>query len=344
MNILNRIILVIITTLTSLAWTDVQTLVIDTGPGLATVTRMDNGDIFVYDTGHWNTQSAVFQTMKDFIGNNDIDLLVLSHIDSDHIAATDELFAEFRVQRVIRTGLIRSSPTATWKRANKAIEEAAKAGLTHDINLAKVNFQHGTTFQYGASTITILSGFHKPPDDWGLSGSEYYNGNSIVVRLEYAGNSILFTGDAVGRDEKENDPESPSIATEKYLIDNSQNRPISSNIMFAPHHGGNDASSSDFIREVAPQWVIFSAGHDHEHPRQETADRYLRLGYSPECLLRTDMGDNEDPGKEWDYGRSTQRDSSGDDNITIELPSSGKKPIVSYEGANKINCQILPYR
>ena len=39
---------------------DVVTLVIDTGPGLATVTRFNNGQIMVYDTGHWNHDPGVF--------------------------------------------------------------------------------------------------------------------------------------------------------------------------------------------------------------------------------------------------------------------------------------------
>lgn len=116
-----------------LALSDTVTRVIDTGAGLATVTRFDDGRIMVYDTGHWNHDDELFAAFQDFIGDSDIDLLINSHSDSDHLAATDELFSAYRVHRVIRTGFARD--TGTWGAHDQAIEEAASIGLTHDINL-----------------------------------------------------------------------------------------------------------------------------------------------------------------------------------------------------------------
>ena len=105
----------------------VHTKIIDTGAGLATVTRFPDGNIMVYDTGHWNHQAHVFAQFQDFIGDADIDLLIASHSDSDHVAATDELFSEYRVHRVIRTGFERT--TKNWKAHRDAIVAAADGGL-----------------------------------------------------------------------------------------------------------------------------------------------------------------------------------------------------------------------
>jgi len=113
-----------------------------------------------------------------------------------------------------------------------------------------------------------LSGFHEPPAEWGLEGSEFLNAGSIVIRVSYQGHSILFTGDAVGREEGSANDE-PAIATERFLIDNSAHRPIQSEVLIAPHHGSDDANSTEFIQAVAPRWVIFPAGHRYEHPRLE---------------------------------------------------------------------------
>ena len=41
--------------------------------------------------------------------------------------------------------------------------------------------------------------------------------------------------------------------------------PMSSFVLIAPHHGADNASSTCFIRAVDPHWVIFPAGHAHEH-------------------------------------------------------------------------------
>jgi len=119
--------------LSGITFANVETLIIDTGSGHASVTRFPNGDIMVFDTGHWSHDASVFEKFTNFIGDADIDLLVASHSDSDHLAATDELFNNFRIHRVIRTGFERG--TGTWRSHNSAINAAASNGLTHDINL-----------------------------------------------------------------------------------------------------------------------------------------------------------------------------------------------------------------
>ncbi len=322
----------------ALAISDTVTRIIDTGGGTATITRFDNGEVMIYDTGHWSHDAHVIDKILEFAGDNtsEISLLIASHSDSDHIAATDEVFANFHVKKVIRTGFERD--TDTWKSHNAAIIQAANEGLTHDINLAKVTLPHGTVFKFGSSKVTYLSGFHKPPTSWGLKGSEFRNGNSIVVRVEDGDNSILLTGDAVGRVE-DSEPDAPAIATEKFLIDNSVTRPIDSDILLASHHGSDDGSSKGFIKAVAARWIIFPAGHAHGHPKEITAKRFLSLGYSEKCLLRTDLGDHERNKGEWEFGRIINHsDKIGDDAIDVFLPSSGK-PIVNYLGKEPVNCE-----
>ena len=317
----------------SLAQAELRTRIIDTGSGHASVTRFPDGSVMVYDTGHWNHDRYVFNEIQSFVGSGDIDLLILSHSDSDHIAATDELFSEFRIQRVIRTGFERD--TRTWEDHRNAIIQAAGIGLTHDINLAETNLPHGTAFKFGDAVVTFLAGFHKPPSAWGLTGSEYRNGNSIVVRAEFANRSILFTGDAVGREEGTS-PTAPAIATERFLIDNSSTRPIASDVLIVPHHGSDDASSTEFIQAVAAQWVVFPAGHAHNHPKTTTAERYLDLGYDVSCLLRTDLGDNEG-GSEWDHGGTGNRDGVGDDSVEIIVANNGDIT-VGYVGETPVSC------
>jgi beta-lactamase superfamily II metal-dependent hydrolase len=283
----------------------------------------------------------VFEEISKFIGegNNEIALLINSHSDSDHLAATDEILNNFKVNRALRTGL--ENGATTWIVHDDAIDKAEGMGVIHDIELSEVTLPHGTQYKFGEAVVTYLSGFHKPPSAWGLHGGEFRNGNSIIVRVEYKGNSILFTGDAVGRKElngSSSPPDTPAIATERYLIDNSAARPIASDVLIAPHHGSDGASSQDFIRAVAPRWVIFSAGRGYGHPKQLTANRYTTLGYSNECLLRTDIGDDESGEGEWFFGRiDNHKDKAGDDPIEITLPDDGD-PIVGYVGSSPVDC------
>lgn len=135
---------------------NVNVRIFDTGAGLATVTKFSNGQIMVFDTGHWDHDPEIFSSFESFIGDVDIDLLILSHSDSDHIAATDELLQEYRVHRVIRTGLERT--TNAWIDADTAINNNELVGLTHDINLAEFSLPHGTAYHFGDTTVTVLSG------------------------------------------------------------------------------------------------------------------------------------------------------------------------------------------
>ena len=53
---------------------------------------------------------------------------------------------------------------------------------------------------------------------------------------------------------------------------------IKSDVMIAPHHGGNNGSSKCFIEAVDPTFVVFPAGHAHHHPTKGAAERYTGAG------------------------------------------------------------------
>ena len=313
--------LLLITPLPAASQDSLLTRVIDTGPGLASVTEIPGGFYMVYDTGHWSYQTRVSRKMLASIPDSAaVNLLVLSHSDGDHLSATDEIFAR-RVDTVLRTGLPRPSRT-NWKHADSVIRQAADNGTTKVFNLRDKQIEPGRTFHLGDATVTFLAGddcpryakVPRPNNCMGNRDSKAINAGSIVLRLEYAGRSILFTGDAVGRKEGTADT-AKAIATEAELLDRKDEFPIKSDVIIAPHHGADNGSSRDFIEEASPVWVIFPAGHMHEHPHQATACRYIEHGVAVDHILRTDRGDDEG-GKEWDHG-THDGDTVGDDDIII---------------------------
>jgi competence protein ComEC len=92
----------------------------------------------------------------------------------------------------------------------------------------------------------------------------------------------------------------------------------------APHHGGNNGSSQCFIAAVDPRFVIFSAGHDHQHPTKAAADRYLTHGVSLQNIFRTDRGDDESGLFEWKAGSIAGCvDPRGDDDVEIVIRQNG---------------------
>jgi beta-lactamase superfamily II metal-dependent hydrolase len=297
--------------------------VIDSGAALSIAVVTPDNHFMIYDAGNYvGGGSLTFKAIKELIPEGStIDLMVLSHSDSDHLGAVDEICDAYHVKRIIHSGYQRDSQT--WKDAAKAILLEKETDGCIDINLKDVEFPPGATYRFGDIFVTMVAGWHKPPSEWGLSegSAEYKNAGSIVIRLQFKDKSVLLTGDTVGR--HIGDPESTCIAAEKYMVEGASVIKIDSDVLVAPHHGADNASSLDFIRAVSPEYVIFSAGHKFHHPRASTANRYLSTGIPKERMSRTDRGDDEGS-EEWEYGRVPGNvDPAGDDDVDILIRPNG---------------------
>lgn len=308
---------------------------IDTGPGLAAIIHIDGAKkgrqyqhYIVIDAGHWNHDEQVYEEIRAFLPEEEkIDLMILSHSDSDHIAASDEILTRIPVDTVVRTGYERYG-TKTWEEMVEGIRKATAKFGTRDVNLKYSKLKPGATWFFGGATLTMISGFHEPPVDWDLGVSRgnslrgnsvwqarHRNSNSIVMKLEYDGRSILFTGDAVGRIDNSPDDSAP-LSTEKFMLDHQSDVSLQSDVLIVPHHGSDNGSSMAFLQAVNPTWAIFSAGHDHGHPRQSVFDRLNNI-IDETKILTTDRGDDESADKDWATGAC--EDKAFDDGIEILL-------------------------
>ena len=200
--------------------------------------------------------------------------------------------------------------------------EVTQGGSVH--NLQSVALTPGRTIPLGEATVTLVAGW----GEWTGSGpttSERRNAISVVVRLDYRGRSVLFTGDTVGR--RLTDPDDACKDAEKVMVDNHAAGTVSlkADVLVAPHHGANNGSSDCFLEAVAPQFVIFSSGDDHQHPTLAAATRVLDRGVLLNRIFRTDFGDDEQPGPfEWKNGSVPGcSDPAGDDDVEIALRSAG---------------------
>ena len=295
--------------------------VVDVGAGLCCVVCMPGNQYMIYDAGNFEDLggSAIKAIKKLVPVQSNLELLVLSHTDSDHNGAVKAICSSYHVRRIVHPGLPRD--TMTMKKARSAIAREVKKDHAEEMNLSKSSLTPGQQFQFGDTTVTLVCGFEKPPSDWDINGdSEFNNAGSIIVRVQFKGKSVLFCGDAVGR--HLGAPDTGAIATEKFMLDHAATVPINSDVLIAPHHGADNASSTVFIKAVHPQKVIFSAGHKFRHPRAVTAQRYLNgFGLASSDLFRTDRDDNEG-NEEWGPpGHSP--DKIGDDDVDILITKTG---------------------
>jgi beta-lactamase superfamily II metal-dependent hydrolase len=307
---------------------DLYARVVDVGAGQCCVVAVpgegDDKYYVVYDAGNYRDRGATaLAAIQDIIPADErIDLLVLSHTDSDHNGAVPAIVKAYPIDRVLRTGMERKGdPPKTLSKARTAIHKAVEKYGTLDVDLKDTEFMAGSTYRFGEAFVTMVCGFGEIPEDWAVSGnSERNNAVSIVIRVVYKEKSILLCGDAVGRHGGSDSTE--SIATEKYMLEQEAVIPLDADVLVAPHHGADNGSSQDFIQAVTPDYVIFSAGHHYEHPRSVVVERYLAEGVDEDQMFRTDWGDNEG-GKEWEHGATDVKDKQGDDDIDIVIRKNG---------------------
>jgi competence protein ComEC len=298
---------------------DVYIRVVDVGPGLCVIICAPGDHFMVYDAGHWVGQHCV-AAVRELVTTDAIDLLVISHSDGDHLGDAADILAENAVSLTLLAGEQRE--TAAWKDLVAALAtEVTEGGSVH--NLQSVPLVTGRTIPLGEAVVTLVAGWK----EWTAAGptaSERLNAISVVVRLDYRGRSVLFTGDTVGR--RLNDPDSACKDAEKIMVDNHVAGTVSlkADVLIASHHGANNGSSDCFIQAIAPQFVVFSSGHDHEHPTLGATTRFLNRGVPLAQIFRTDFGDDEPGTFEWKVGSVPGcSDPRGDDDVEIALRGSG---------------------
>ena len=301
--------------------------ILDVDAGHCALIKLPGEKYVVFDAGSDKTQDGnrTLAQIKEYIpSGSTIELVVLSHTDADHINGAEQVIRDYNVKKLLWTGFEKSmlgasSSTGAYKRL---VNILAMRPATENVNLHERDSSvvPGTHFDIGNTRFTFLCGFGNPPTDWqGLDDAEKLNGVSIVMKVAFGGNSILFTGDAVGR--HRDDDADALLATEAFLVANAASH-LPSTIVVAPHHGAKNGSSAAFVQQVSPRVVIFPAGHEHRHPTKRTAELYLQFT-TAQNIFRTDRGDDEGT-DEWSFGRRTGcRDRYNDDNIQVQLRANG---------------------
>ena len=298
---------------------DVYIGIVDVGPGLCAVVKVPGGHSMVFDAGHWNGKHFV-KAVQELIPANTIQLMVLSHSDADHWSDATAILGQKHVAQTILAGLPRELDA--WTKLMGALGKEVTEGASV-MNLQTSELVPSTKLKLGPATVTLVAGWPRWTEP-GPTESEAANAISVVVRLEYKGRSVLFTGDTVGRRLK--DPDDACKDAEKVMVDRHNAGAVSlkSDVLVASHHGGNNGSATCFIGAIDPQFVIFSSGSIHQHPSHGAATRFLAHGLTAKQMFRTDFGDDESGPFEWKEGAvSGCSNPAGDDDVEIVLREGG---------------------
>ena len=224
---------------------------LDVGQGDAAVIQC-GGQAMLIDGGKPEKSSYIYAWLQQH-GLRHLDVMVATHADADHIGGLSGALNYATVGTAYCP-----VTTGTTKTFQSFMKYLSKQGKSITVPTP------GTNFSLGGAEVQILGP---------LRDAEDSNDNSIVMKLSFGATSFLFTGDA-------------ERAEEQDLLNAGVN--LQSTVLKVGHHGSDSSTSYPFLRAVAPQYAVISAGagNSYGHPTEAVLSRLRDAGVT---TFRTDM-------------------------------------------------------
>ena len=241
-----------------------EVTMVDVGQGDSIFLRSMKGDTILIDVGgkvtfgtkeKWQESSQTSNAEKTLIpylqarGVSQIDYLVLTHTDTDHIGDLEEVAKCFKIKEIcVSQGALTKPSFVKRLRTIKCPVHTLKAG---------------DKLPMMGSNLQVLY-----PNKVGDGG----NNDSIVLYGKLLGSSFLFTGDLEKEGEEELMASYPTLRA---------------SVLKAGHHGSKGSSSEAFLDQLHPSLALVSAGENnrYKHPNDETIERFKQRHIK---ILRTD--------------------------------------------------------
>lgn len=243
--------------------------------------------IYIYDTGGLqglDTGKRIIAPFVHSLGKNEVEALILSHYDYDHVGGAVGVLQQLRVREIV---LPRERLAADSRALHEGITSAAYSRGTK-ISVA----EQGRSWELGAGMVmnlltpdTILSdnkagigmreallASTEADDNFGVQQADARatgNEASTILSLRSPMGSLLLTGDLSSEGEED--------------------LPIEECTVFkAGHHGSKYSNSEAFLQRLRPQICVISCGSNNRygHPHQETLERLQNAGIQ---VFRTDL-------------------------------------------------------
>jgi competence protein ComEC len=219
--------------------------VADVGQGSAILVRT-RSHALLHDTGAQfspdsDAGTRVLLPLLRALGVHRLDLLMLSHRDSDHVGGA--------------AAVLGALPVA-------ALSSSLEA--THPLLAARSHTRctAGQRWQWDGVRFEVL---HPQAGDYNTVTKP--NTLSCVLAVtDAAGQRVLLTGDLEAEQEQR--------------LAHEHGAALRSTVLLVPHHGSKTSSTPAFVDAVAPRWAVVQAGYRNRfgHPAPEVEQRYRERG------------------------------------------------------------------
>jgi competence protein ComEC len=226
---------------------------IDVGQGDGILIKTPEEKFILVDCGPAEAEESFINHLKSK-SVKEIEYAFFTHPHADHIGNAEKVLKEFKVKNVYMP-----DATTTTKTFSGLLNELGKQT---DIKVTQA--KAGQKITLGDVKLDILS----------PTGGKYSDLNeySIVFKLTYGEKSILFTGDAYIKNEKE-------------MMDAGYD--LKADILKVGHHGSDSSTSTEFLNAVKPKYAVISCGKDNsfDHPHKSTRQNLANVNAK---IYRTD--------------------------------------------------------
>lgn len=202
------------------------------GAGQTAVIQTPSRRTFLIDAGSMTQTDLVRKCIGPFLrtaGQREVDSIFLTHGDYDHISGVADVVSAYDVHDVF------IGPRFRHHAIGNAPAEAMLRALDQSDRPPRL-LKRGDSIPIGRDVqVDVLW----PPKQSALSS----NDDALVMRVTFAGVTILFPGDIQDDAEK------------ALLADPAQ---LKADILIAPHHGSSEATTAAFVEAVNPRFILSS--------------------------------------------------------------------------------------
>ncbi len=230
---------------------------LDVGQGDATLFYTDNRQTVLVDGGPDLSVLYGLGRALPFYEKT-IDLLVLTHPDSDHVNGLVEVTKRYQVNKVLYTGVTDDLPAyQLWQKILK------------QRGIEVVFAQAGQHFDFGSLGLEVLY----PQNNLWDQVFRDNNSSSLVLKFSVDQVDFLLTGDLPAEQELE-------------LLEIYSDLDVE--VIKAGHHGSKTSTSREFLAATTPAYVIISTAADNTygHPHFVVIQRIMNTQAQ---ILRTDQ-------------------------------------------------------
>lgn len=292
---------------------ELQIHFMDVGQGDGILILFPDGRDMLIDCANYNNSSTVrgeiLDYMDDYVTDGQLDYLMLTHCDSDHVYFMDEVLEEYQVDNVFMPNVLATHDkvaeadipqerldmftdedtvdTACY--ADFFIAALTEPDCTVTLNVDADEDSNSVVITDGERQsdgtydgATYMLTFYCPTAEYyaesDLSSAEEKNAISPIGVLEYNGFRIVLTGDS-------------NEINEPTFVDRIGGQ-LDCDVLKVGHHGSETSSTEEFLDAIDCEYAVIScnaAGNTFHHPRQTTLDRFIERDMT---VYRTDNNGN----------------------------------------------------